>query len=151
MGGTGCRPCAKAGVRRMSPSSSASDLTGQGALVTGGTRGIGRTIAMRLRDAGATVVVCGRTAPGDLPADITFVAADIREPEQATMLVEAAAERLGRLDLVINNAGGGPVSPAADIPAKLATAIVRLNLLAPLFVAQAAHRVMGDGVIINVG
>lgn len=140
----------------MSPSSSASDLSGrdlsgQGAIVTGGTRGIGRTIAMRLRDAGATVVVCGRTEPGDLPADIMFVAADIREPEQATMLVDQAVARLGRLDLLINNAGGGPVSAAADLPPKLANAILRLNLLAPLFVAQAAHRVMDEGLIINIG
>src|SRR5687768_16953237 len=120
----------------MSPSSSASDFAGTGVLVTGGTRGIGRTIATRFRDAGASVVVCGRTEPGDLPADLAFVAADIREPEQATMLVDQAVAHLGRLDLLINNAGGGPVSSAADLPPKLANAIVRLNLLAPLWMAQ---------------
>jgi NAD(P)-dependent dehydrogenase (short-subunit alcohol dehydrogenase family) len=145
----------------MSPSSNVCDLTGQVALVTGGTRGAGRGIALRLRDAGARVLVCGRTppatdgsgiAPGMEPG-IEFVAADVREPEQASSVVAEAVARFGRLDIAVNNAGGGPSVPAADVKPNLATSIVRLNLLAPFFVAQAAAAAMRErdgGLIINI-
>ena len=139
----------------MSPSSSGSELAGRAAIVTGGTRGIGRAIARRLRDAGAEVLVCGRTVPERPDEGVAFAAADVREPDQAEALVAEAVHRFGRLDLLVNNAGGGPVAPAATLPGKLATAIVRLNLLAPLFVAQAANAVMqaqpDGGLILNIG
>jgi NAD(P)-dependent dehydrogenase (short-subunit alcohol dehydrogenase family) len=136
----------------MSPSSSASDPS---ALVTGGTRGIGRTIAARLAAAGYRVLTCGRKDPGDLPGGVAFHRADVREPDQATALVTAAAEAFGRLDLVVNNAGGGPPAPAATASPNLVTAVVRLNLLAPFFVSQAANRLMQTqdtgGLIVNIG
>jgi NAD(P)-dependent dehydrogenase (short-subunit alcohol dehydrogenase family) len=151
----------------MSPSSSASDpsgpdrsfgapdLSGQAALVTGGTRNIGLRIAQRLRAAGADVLVCGRKEPADLPPGLSFVAADVREPEQAALLVQRVIETYGHLDLLVNNAGGGPSVPAADVSPNLATAVIRLNLLAPFFVAQAANAVMqtqpGGGLILNIG
>jgi NAD(P)-dependent dehydrogenase (short-subunit alcohol dehydrogenase family) len=139
----------------MSPSSNVCDLTGRAALVTGGTRGIGRAIAARLRDAGARVLTCGRKPPSTLDDGVDFFAADVRDPDQAAGLVAEAVRRFGRLDLVVNNAGGSPAVPAADLPANLATAIVRLNLLAPLFVAQAANAVMQaqpeGGLILNIG
>ncbi len=143
----------------MSPSSSASDplpdLSGQAALVTGGTRNIGLRIAVRLRDAGADVMVCARQPPGELPAGLSFVAADVRDPGQATALVAAAVQQYGRLDLLVNNAGGGPAVPAAEVTPNLATAVVRLNLLAPFFVAHAANAVMQSqpdgGMILNIG
>jgi NAD(P)-dependent dehydrogenase (short-subunit alcohol dehydrogenase family) len=137
----------------MSPSSNGSDLTGRVALVTGGTRGAGLGIARRLHAAGAQVLVCGRSAPSEeLP--YAFLAADVREPEQAAAVVDEAVRRFGRLDIAVNNAGGGPSVPAADVKPNLATSIVRLNLLAPFFVAQAAAAVMRDqpegGLIINI-
>jgi NAD(P)-dependent dehydrogenase (short-subunit alcohol dehydrogenase family) len=144
----------------MSPSSSASDdarpvLAGRTALVTGGTRNIGLRIAQRLAEAGAHVLVCGRQRPVALPDGLSFVAADVRDPEQATAAVDAVVARHGRLDLLVNNAGGGPPVPAADVSPNLATAVVRLNLLAPFFVAQAANAVMqaqpDGGLILNIG
>jgi NAD(P)-dependent dehydrogenase (short-subunit alcohol dehydrogenase family) len=139
----------------MSRSSSGSELAGRAAIVTGGTRGIGRAIARRLRGAGADVLICGRTVPERVDDGIAFVAADVREPDQAEALVAETLRRFGRLDLVVNNAGGSPVAPAATLPGKLATAIVRLNLLAPLFVAQAANAAMqaqpDGGLILNIG
>ncbi|WP_432843441.1 SDR family oxidoreductase [Dactylosporangium sp. CA-092794] len=136
----------------MSPSSSASEPA---ALVTGGTRGIGRVIVARLAGAGYRVLTCGRREPADLPGGVAFRRADVREPEEATGLVRAAAAQFGRLDLVVNNAGGGPPAPAATASPGLVTAIVRLNLLAPFFVAQAANAVMQEqpdgGLIVNIG
>jgi NAD(P)-dependent dehydrogenase (short-subunit alcohol dehydrogenase family) len=135
----------------MSPSSSGSRTV----LITGGTRGIGLAIARRFRDDGAAVLVCGRSAPASLPDGLSFVAADVREPSEAAGLVEEAVRRFGRLDIVVNNAGGGPSVPAATVSPRLVTSIVRLNLLAPFFVAQAANAVMqeqpGGGLIINIG
>ncbi|MEV6930660.1 SDR family oxidoreductase [Dactylosporangium sp. NPDC051485] len=136
----------------MSPSSNASDPA---AVVTGGTRGIGREIAARLAAEGYRVLVCGRREPDALPDRVSFLQADVREPEQAAALIAAAVERFGRLDLAVNNAGGGPPAPAATASPGLVTAVVRLNLLAPFFVAQAANAVMQEqqtgGLIVNIG
>src|SRR5690606_40471821 len=67
---------------------------------------------LRLLAAGATVVICGRTSPTDgaLPDGVSFVAADVREPESVDALVAAVVDRHGRLDLAVNNAGGSPRS-----------------------------------------
>ncbi len=142
-------------VARTSESQRGDDLTGRAALVTGGTRGIGLAIARRLTDSGARVLVCGRSEPDRLPADLEFTPADVREPEQAAAAVTAAVSRFGRLDIVVNNAGGSPSVPAAVASPNLITAVVRLNLLAPFFVAQAANAIMqtqdGGGLILNIG
>jgi len=92
------------------------DLTGRVAIVTGGTRGLGRHIAEALARAGAAVTVCGRTEPEELPGGIEFRAADIRDPEQAEALVDAVAAQHGRLDALVNNAGGSPQAPATASP-----------------------------------
>jgi NAD(P)-dependent dehydrogenase (short-subunit alcohol dehydrogenase family) len=130
-------------------------LAGRAALVTGGTRGIGLAIAMRLLENGASVLVCGRSQPDRLPAGLVFAAADVRDPEQATAVVKEAARRFGRLDITVNNAGGSPSVPAAVASPNLITAVVSLNLLAPFYVAQAANAIMqeqqGGGLILNIG
>jgi NAD(P)-dependent dehydrogenase (short-subunit alcohol dehydrogenase family) len=129
------------------------DLQGRAVLVTGGTKGLGRGLAAAFRAAGARVVVCARTAPDGAGDD--FVAADLRDPEQAAHAVAAAVERMGRLDAVINNAGGSPPADAATVSPRFVEKVVALNLLAPFYVAQRANAVMQEqpdgGVIVNIG
>jgi NAD(P)-dependent dehydrogenase (short-subunit alcohol dehydrogenase family) len=133
------------------------DYSGRVVLVTGGTKGVGRGIADGYTDAGATVVVCGRTAPE--PADAqaggrTFIACDVREPEQVTALVDGIVERFGRLDVAVNNAGGAPWADSDTASPRFNERVLALNLLAPLTVAQATNRVMqgqaDGGAIVNI-
>jgi NAD(P)-dependent dehydrogenase (short-subunit alcohol dehydrogenase family) len=135
--------------------SAATDLGGRVALVTGGARGLGRGITDRFLAAGARVAVCGRSQPDELPAGARFFGADVRDAEAVDGLVAAVAERYGRIDIAVNNAGGSPVAQAATAAPAFSTAIITRNLMAPLFVSQAANRVMQDqdegGAIVNIG
>ena len=128
------------------------DLRNLVALVTGGTKGIGVVIADRLAEAGATVVICGRNEPEH--AAHAFHQCDVRDPDQVAVLVDGIVATHGRLDVAVNNAGGSPRAEAATASPRFSEAIVRLNLLAPLHVAQAANRVMqqqdAGGAIVNV-
>lgn len=129
------------------------DLTGKVALVTGGTRGLGRDIAARLQQAGCVVAVCGRNAPSEFSAGIRFYKADIREADQAKALVDSVVAETGRLDFLINNAGGSPASDAATASPRFVEAILKLNLVGPLYMAQAAYphlKAAGGGSIINI-
>ena len=134
-------------------------LSGKVAIVTGGTRGIGRSIAEALLAVGCHVAVCGRSATGTPPQSgdrsATNHVCDIRDPQRARTFVDAVAKEYGRLDVVVNNAGGSPHADAASASPRFSEAIVSLNLLAPLYVAQAAFRWMsaqdGGGCIINIG
>ncbi len=131
------------------------DFSGRVVLVTGGTKGIGRAIARRFVDAGATAVVCGRSQPDAASGAVgRFVACDVRDPDQVGRLVDDIVQREGRLDVVVNNAGGSPIADTATASARFSEAIIRLNLLAPLFVAQAANGVMQEqdegGSIVNI-
>ncbi|RQW29717.1 SDR family oxidoreductase [Rhodobacteraceae bacterium CH30] len=118
------------------------DYSGKVVLVTGGTRGIGRGIAARFLDAGATVVVCGRNAPELLPERCHFMACDVRDPDSVAALMDGIATRFGRLDVLVNNAGGSPNADAATASPRFSEGIIRLNLIAPLIVAQGANRLM---------
>lgn len=129
------------------------DLAGRVALVTGGARGIGRGISEVLLEAGATVVTCGRS-DAEPPAGATHRTCDVREPESVEALVAGVVADHGRLDVVVNNAGGSPYAPAAEASPRFHDKIVGLNLMAPLLVSQAANRVMQaqptGGAIVNI-
>jgi NAD(P)-dependent dehydrogenase (short-subunit alcohol dehydrogenase family) len=142
------------------PPASGLDFGGAVVLVTGGTKGVGRGITQRFLDAGAHVVTTARNPPAEpVTADdgrtAAFEACDVRDLEQLTALVAHVAGTHGRLDVVVNNAGGAPSAPAATASPRYSEAIIRLNLLAPLNLAQLANAVMqeqdGVGNIINIG
>ena len=134
------------------------DFTGRVAVVTGGTRGVGRGIAAAFLSAGAEVVVCGRTAPDDpvgaAGRQATFVATDVRNQEEVAALVEGTVARHGRLDVLVNNAGGSPSVPSSEASGRFFTSVVALNLVAPFLCAQAANAVMQDqdegGAVVNI-
>lgn len=130
------------------------DLTGRVALVTGGARGVGRGITQRFLEAGADVVICGRTEPDSLPDGVSFVPADVRDAEQVEALVDTVVQRHGRLDVAVNNAGGAPVTDSATAKPRFTEKIVALNLLSVIYVSQAANAVMQQqdegGSIVNI-
>lgn len=124
------------------------DLQGQVAIVTGGGRGVGRGITQRFLDAGADVVICGRSTPDELPRsedrEAVFVEADVRDVEAIQAVVARTTDRFGRLDALINNAGGAPFANAAEASPRFHEKLLALNLTAPLHFAQAANAVMQD-------
>lgn len=127
-------------------------------LVTGGTKGIGRAIAEAFLAAQAQVIVCGRTAPDSLPAgggrNASFIACDVKDSEAVKTMMAGIAERHGRLDVLVNNAGGSPSADAATASPRFHDSIIRLNLLAPFHLAQEANALMQagqGGVIIFIG
>jgi NAD(P)-dependent dehydrogenase (short-subunit alcohol dehydrogenase family) len=128
------------------------DFKDQVVVVTGGSRGVGAGIVSAFLDAGAQVVTCGRTETGI--EGVTFVTADVRQPEEAKRVIDTAVERFGRLDVLVNNVGGGPYVMADASSPRLIESIVTLNLLAPFYCAQAAYAVMaaqpGGGSIVSV-
>jgi NAD(P)-dependent dehydrogenase (short-subunit alcohol dehydrogenase family) len=135
---------------------------GLAVVITGGTRGIGAGLARAFLQAGGHVLVCGRTPPADpgqLPSaagrTAVYSQADVRDPEQASRLIMTAAEKFGRIDLVINNAGGSPEMAAAAASPRFHQKVIDLNLTAPLQVAQSANAIMqtqdDGGSIIMIG
>ena len=134
---------------------------GKVALVTGGGTGIGRATARELARTGARVVICGRrpepleAVVAELGDDCLAVATDVREPEQVEALVDAALERFGRIDVLVNNAGGQFLAPAEEISLKGWRAVHRLAVDAAWDVTRTvAVRSMipnRDGVVVFVG
>jgi citronellol/citronellal dehydrogenase len=110
-------------------------LDGQVAIVTGGGSGLGRASALELAALGARVVVCGRRAD---PLEETAARADggrveaqlcdIREEDQVEALVDGVLGQHGRIDLLVNNAGGQYMTPAEDITPKGFRTVMRLNV-----------------------
>jgi citronellol/citronellal dehydrogenase len=108
-------------------------LEGQVALVSGGGTGLGRASALELAALGARVVVCGRRAEpleetASLADGVEARACDIREEDQVEALVDGVLERHGRIDLLVNNAGGQYMTPAEDINPKGFRTVMRLNV-----------------------
>lgn len=133
-------------------------LDGQVAIVTGGTRGIGFSIATALLDAGCAVAVCGRSAPEALPSaggrTAVFMTCDVRKHEEVNRMVDAVGERFGRIDILVNNAGGSPAADASTASPRFSESIIALNLMAPIHLSQAVSRWMKKqdsvGSIINI-
>ncbi len=138
-------------------------LAGLSVLVTGGGTGLGRETALELARAGAKVTIAGRRAEvleqavSSMPAlagGVDWVDGDVREAEQARRLIGAVLERRGRLDVLVNNAGGQFFSPAELIVAKGWRAVWRLNVGGMLNMSQAAYelafREAGRGAVLNV-
>ena len=128
-------------------------LAGRIAIVTGGTRGLGRGISAALAGAGCKVVACARHEPESLPAGVEFVPLDVRSAQAVADMVAEVARRHGGLDIVVNNAGGSPESDAATASPRFAEAIAALNLLGPYYLARAAHPHLSrsaGGAIINI-
>ncbi|MBM3154198.1 MAG: glucose 1-dehydrogenase [Chloroflexi bacterium] len=138
-------------------------LAGKVALVTGGSRGIGRAIALQFADAGADVIVSSRKL-----ADLEKVAEEIRgvgrrglavsahnaKMDELRNLVERVKEEFGRVDILVNNAAANPIMCSVlDMEEPPFDIIMNVNIKGYFFLSQAAAKMMakqGGGVIINV-
>jgi NAD(P)-dependent dehydrogenase (short-subunit alcohol dehydrogenase family) len=138
-------------------------LAGKKALVTGASRGIGQVIAVAFAEAGADVALAARGADGlnqtakrvrDFGREAAEIPADLTTQEAAAGVVAEAIDRLGQLDIVVNNAGGSNfVVPFLDMRLSGWDKLLRLNLDSTMWVCQAAGAHMtarGSGSLINV-
>jgi citronellol/citronellal dehydrogenase len=143
-------------------------LSGRVALVTGGGTGLGKATALELARCGANVTIVGRRAEvleqavveigalatGELTGEADCASGDIRERDDAKRLVRGVLERYGRLDLLVNNAGGQFFSPAELIAAKGWRAVWRLNVEGMLNMAETAFELALEparaGTVVNV-
>jgi NAD(P)-dependent dehydrogenase (short-subunit alcohol dehydrogenase family) len=139
------------------------DLTGRVAVVTGGATGLGLQMARALAELGCGVALSSRngerctavaqelTEAHEVPA--IGVAADVSDPEDVELLVAAVRDRLGRIDVLVNNAGTAWGASAQDMPLRGWQKVVDVNLTGMFLCSQAAGRVMiaaGGGAIVNV-
>lgn len=122
------------------------DLAGKVVFVTGGTKGVGKGICEKFLEAGATVIACARNAPESLPRvgdnEAIFRPLDVRDIDAINEYFAWIDSEYGRLDVLINNAGGAPMADAATASPRFHEKIIQLNLIAPLHIAQAANRLM---------
>ncbi len=127
-------------------------LTSRVVLVTGGVRGVGAGISAVFAEQGATVVTCARRSVNNLPYE--FHSCDIRDDDAVKAMVDAIYDRHGRLDIVVNNAGGSPYVLTGDSSAKFNRKIIELNLLGTLSVSRHANEKMQSqqhgGSIVNI-
>ncbi len=139
------------------------DLSGQVALVTGGSRGLGLQMAESLGEAGAKIMLSSRKA-GDLQEaaahlaergiTVDWIAADAADPAQVTKVVEATMQKYGRIDILVNNAGATWGAPAEDYPLEAWDKVMNLNIRSLFLYAQAVGKASmipnKHGRIINV-
>ncbi|MFZ9430009.1 MAG: SDR family oxidoreductase [Burkholderiaceae bacterium] len=139
------------------------DLSGQLALVTGGSRGLGLQIAEALGEAGARVMLTSRKASdleeaaADLAAkgiDVRWVAGDASDPAQVQRIVDETVQRLGPIDILVNNAGATWGAPAEDYPLEGWDKVMNLNVRSVFLFSQAVGKISmiprRKGRIINV-
>ncbi len=147
----------------MKPERNPFDMHGRTVLVTGGSRGLGLQIAEALGDHGARVLLAARKAEelqqaqAQLQArgiDADWVAADVASPDSVTTLVDTALERMGRIDVLVNNAGASWGAPAEDYPLQAWDKVFDLNVRGLFLLSQqVAKRSMipnGYGRILNI-
>jgi len=138
-------------------------LAGKVALVTGGSRGIGKAIALGFAQAGADVAIASRKLPDlekvaeeikILGVQSLAVSAHIGRMEEINNLVTKVVEKFGKIDILVNNAGCNPTLDAAiDIEERAWDSVMNLNLKGLFFLSQAVARIMrdlGGGTIINI-
>jgi NAD(P)-dependent dehydrogenase (short-subunit alcohol dehydrogenase family) len=138
------------------------DLSGRTAIITGGSRGLGREMAEGLAEAGASLMLCARREEWLGPTVAEFrargfaaegMACDVSRPEQVAAVVDRAVAVYGTVDILINNAGVSWGAPAEDMPLEKWQKVIDINLTGAFLFSQAAARVMlarGYGRIINV-
>ena len=139
-------------TRADSPDAINLGLAGRVVLVTGGVRGVGAGISTVFARQGATVITCARRPVEGLPYE--FHPCDVRDDDAVAALIDEIADRHGRLDVVVNNAGGSPYALTADSSAKFNRKIIELNLIGALSVSQHANdrmqRQERGGAIVNI-
>ena len=138
------------------------DLTGKTAIVTGGSRGIGKEMAEALAEAGASLMLCARRAEWLDETVSAFAASnynvisqvcDVTKPEEVASVVDATVRHFGSVDILINNAGVSWGAMPEDMPLEKWQQVIDVNLTGCFLFAQAAGREMlksGSGAIINV-
>ena len=139
------------------------DLSGQVALVTGGSRGLGLQMAEALGEAGAKVMLTSRKAAdleeaaahlSERGIDARWIAADASDPAQIQKVVDETMQRLGRIDILVNNAGATWGAPAEDYPLAAWDKVMNLNIRSLFLFAQAVGKASmipnRKGRIINV-
>ena len=140
------------------------DLGGKVAVVTGSTRGIGFAVAEALLQAGSVVVVSSRSPERVAEArdrlvaraggEVVGIPCDVRDPDACRRLVEATVERLGRLDVLVNNAGVGVFEPIQQMSIEDFRLQIDTNLCGAFYCSKAAAPHLarsGNGWIVNVG
>lgn len=139
------------------------DLTGKVAIVTGGNGGIGLGMARGLADAGATIVIVGRSPSKSAAAvdeisksggKAVAIEADVTNRDAVKSAVSRTTDQFGRLDILINNAGINIRKPPQDLAADEWDTVISTNLTSAFVCSQAAHAAMkaaGGGKIINIG
>jgi NAD(P)-dependent dehydrogenase (short-subunit alcohol dehydrogenase family) len=137
-------------------------LDGKVAIITGASSGLGVAFATGLADAGADIAICARRA-GKLEETRTQVEAtgrrclalpaDVARPDDCNRVVEETVDRLGKVDVLINNAGVGTAVPATREAPDEFRRVIDINLNGSYFMAQACGRAMraGGGSIVNIG
>jgi enoyl-[acyl-carrier protein] reductase III len=128
------------------------DLTGRTALVTGGSRGIGRACALRLAEAGADVVlnyVTSQAAADDVAAsvqalgrNVAVVKADVSERDDIDAMIEFVGEKFGKLDILVSNAATGGFRPLLSMTQRNFEATMRTNVLALVQLVQASVKLL---------